>query len=145
METMMPRDVALNRLEDQIGWYDRKSIASQAQYKRLTFVATVAAALVPLFAGASVDRWVTGGVGVLVLACNLLLKLNGYELNWLNYRSTCEALKHEKFLFLAMAGPYKDPDTSVTELAERVESQVSVEHAKWLVNQQPRKPERGKP
>jgi len=71
---------------------------------------------------------------VVVLVCNLLLRVNAYEQNWINYRSTCEALKHEKFLFLAKAGPYKDATTAVTQLAERVESLVSVEHAKWLRN-----------
>jgi hypothetical protein len=134
METMTPRDVALARLEDQIGWYDGKSGSAQRWYKAFTFVATVSAALVPLLAGAAQNKWLTGIVGVVVLVCNLLLRVNAYEQNWINYRSTCEALKHEKFLFLAKAGPYKDATTAVTQLAERVESLVSVEHAKWLRN-----------
>ena len=41
MDTMTPRDVVLARLEDQLGWYDAKSTASQRMYKLLTFTATV--------------------------------------------------------------------------------------------------------
>ncbi|MGI8569091.1 MAG: DUF4231 domain-containing protein [Methylocella sp.] len=35
-----------------------------------------------------------------------LQQLNQYQANWIAYRSTSEALKHEKFLFLAKAGPF---------------------------------------
>jgi hypothetical protein len=33
--------------------------------------------------------------------------LNQDQQNRVIYRSTCEALKHEKYLFLSDAGPYK--------------------------------------
>ena len=46
------------------------------------------------------------------------------------YRSTAEALKHEKYLFLSSAGPYAAADR-LRLLAERVEDLVSQEHAKW--------------
>jgi hypothetical protein len=46
------------------------------------------------------------------------------------YRSTAEALKHEKYLFLSQAGPYTGPER-LRVLAERVEGLVSQEHAKW--------------
>ena len=50
------------------------------------------------------------------------------------YRATAERLKHEKFLFLAVAGPYKgqtEPERLIA-LAERVEEHVSTEHANWF-------------
>jgi len=44
------------------------------------------------------------------------------------------ALKHEKFLFLSGAGPYRGlaGDDRMKELAERVEEHVSTEHANWF-------------
>ena len=50
--------------------------------------------------------------------------------NWISYRSTCEQLKHEKYLCLAEAGPYRDEDRDRL-LAERVEEQISREHTQW--------------
>jgi hypothetical protein len=35
-----------------------------------------------------------------------LHQMNQYHSNWITYRSTAEALKREKHLFLATAGPY---------------------------------------
>jgi len=48
------------------------------------------------------------------------------------YRSTCEYLKHGKYLFLASAGPYRNAENPATLLAERIETLVSQEHAKWI-------------
>jgi Protein of unknown function (DUF4231) len=56
------------------------------------------------------------------------------------YRSTHEALTHEKFLFLAQAGPYSGPQRRQV-LAERVEGLVSQEHAKWTEGRHQATPE----
>jgi hypothetical protein len=65
-----------------------------------------------------------------------LQQLNQYQANWITYRSTCEALEHEKFLFLAKAGPYGAAADARVLLAERIESLVSQEHAKWAAGQE---------
>ena len=65
-----------------------------------------------------------------------LLQLNQYHQNWISYRSTCETLKHEKYLYLANAGPYAAATSAHTLLAERIESLVSQEHAKWAAGQE---------
>ena len=59
-----------------------------------------------------------------------VLQLNQWQTNWVMYRSTAEALKHEKYLHLAGAGPYSGANRDAV-LAERVEGLVSQEHAKW--------------
>jgi hypothetical protein len=58
--------------------------------------------------------------------------LNQFQASWIAYRSTCEALKHEKFLYLAQAGPYESNEKAIALLAERIEGLVSQEHAKWV-------------
>ena len=131
-------DPIIERLEDQIAWYDRKSSANQRTYKRIKVVEILAAAAIP-FLGIfqfPVIRIVTGASGVLITVLEGLLHLNQYQQNWIAYRSTCESLKHEKFTYLGKASPYTNVPDPHALLAERIESLVSQEHAKWASVQQ---------
>jgi len=132
-------DPILERLEDQLSWYDRKSSSSQRTFRRIKVTEIVAAAIIPFLAGFHIQQttWMTAGLGVLVTVLEGVLHLNQYQENWINYRSTCEALKHEKYLYLGKAGPYATAQDSHSLLAERIESTVSQEHAKWASVQQP--------
>lgn len=121
----------LARLEDQIGWYDRKSRHNQRWFKVLKICQLVLAAAVPVAAGESAPAWLVGGAGALIVVLEGVQQLQQYQQNWTSYRSTSEQLKHEKFLFLARAGPYATDDRE-RQLAERVESLVSQEHAAWV-------------
>jgi hypothetical protein len=132
-------DPTLERLEEQIGWYNRKSNRCQAWYKSLKLLVVGSAALIPFLAGVQAPAWATGGFGVLIVVLEGIQQLNQYQHNWITYRSTCEYLKHEKFLFLAKAGPYSKAENPTQLLAERVESLVSQEHAKWISSQKPAK------
>ena len=62
---MPDADPTLERLEDQIGWYDRKSNSNQRTFKRMKVTEILAAALVPLFAGFKLP-WLAGGSGALI-------------------------------------------------------------------------------
>jgi hypothetical protein len=69
--------------------------------------------------------------------------LNQYQHNWITYRSTCEELRHEKYLWLSRAGPYVDAGDSTALLAERIEALISREHSRWVAERaKERKPER---
>jgi hypothetical protein len=98
-------------------------------------VVILAAALIPFLVGL-VPRWLIGDLGVLIAVIEGLQQMNQYHPNWITYRSTCEALKHEKFLYLAKAGPYAAATDAHGLLAERIESLVSQEHAKWVSGQE---------
>src|SRR4051812_12417197 len=99
-----------DRLEDQLAWYDRKSIAAQRAYKRLKVLQLLVAASIPVGAAASASAWLTAALGGAVLVFEGLQQLGQYQQNWTAYRSTCEALKHEKYLYLGRAGPYADTE-----------------------------------
>jgi hypothetical protein len=131
-------DPILDRLEDQIAWYNGKSVVAQRYFKRFKIAEIVAAAAIPLLSGADFPyvKWVIAGLGVVITILEGLLHLNQYQQIWTMYRSTCEALKHEKFLYLALAGPYAGPANPRAVLAERVEALVSQEHAQWASVQQ---------
>src|SRR5882672_2119343 len=126
-------DPTMERLEDQIGWYDRKSLFNQRMFKRIKVIEILAAALIPFLAAFNLARvgWVTGGLGMLITVLEGMLHLNQYQQNWIAYRSTCESLKHEKYVYLGKASPYANVADPRALLAERIESLVSQEHAKW--------------
>ncbi len=136
--TLPPSDPIMVRLEDQIDWYDRKSSLNQRIFRRIKITEILAAALIPFV---SVFRmpfvsYTTAGLGVLITVLEGMLHLNQYQQNWINYRSTCEELKHEKYVYLGHAGPYASANDPHALLAERVESLVSQEHAQWASVQQ---------
>ena len=130
--------VTLQRLDDQIGWYAEKSQRAQRWFKALKIVQLVTAGAIPLvsvFAIGSPDK-VTAVLGLLILIVEGLQQLNQYHANWISYRATCEALRHEKFLFEASAGPYARIERPLELLAERTEGLILQEHAKWVSAQQ---------
>jgi Protein of unknown function (DUF4231) len=133
----MEKDATIERLEDQIAWYDKRSSKDQRKYKLLRGTVIVAAALIPFVSGfPAVPRWVAGALGMVIAVAEGIQQLNQYHANWTSYRATAEALKHEKYLFLAGAGPYAAAGDRRALLAESIESLVSQEHAKWTSGKQ---------
>jgi hypothetical protein len=136
MSELIEKHPAWIRLEDQLGWYDSKSVYCQRWYKGLKIIQIALAVCIPLasFLEPTFLKVATSVAGVLIAILEGVQHLNQYSMLWVSYRSTAERLKHEKYLFLSAAGPYKalsDPDRLVT-LAERVEEHVSTEHANWF-------------
>ena len=125
------------RLADQLAWYSAKSRAARRAFKRIKVAEIVAAALIPFLSGQISKQWtsvnyVVGGLGILITILEGILHLNQYQENWTDYRNTAESLKHEKFLFLAKAGPYANAADPRLMLAERVESLISQENTQWV-------------
>lgn len=122
------------RLDDQITWYDRKSAASQAAYKRLRLIEIVAAATIPLLAGYSQRSWLVGVIigvmGLIVAVLAGVMGLYRFQENWNEYRAMAESLKQEKYLYLARAEPY-DGAQPFELLVQRVESLLKSETTDW--------------
>jgi hypothetical protein len=129
---MQTENPTIARLESQINWYDEKSLDNQKTYKVCKIIEMIAAAIIPFAAGYSAPAFFTGGLGVIIVVLEGVQQLFQYHNNWIAYRSTCESLKHEKYLYLGNAGPYLKVEDKIALLAERVESLVSKEHAKWI-------------
>jgi len=124
------------RLEDQITWYDSKSVHCQKWYKWLKILQITLAVAIPVMSHLDpiAAKWATSVAGALIAILEGVQHMNQYSTLWVTYRSTAERLKHEKYLFLSEAGPYKglaEPERLVV-LAERVEEHVSTEHANWF-------------
>lgn len=125
-------DPTMERLDSQIEWYDHRSASNKALYESLKAVELIAAAGVPVSALVFDARWPAATLGAIVVVLEGILQLKQFHANWIGYRSTCESLRHEKYLYLGRAGPYGGSNDPHTLLAERVEEIVSREHAKWV-------------
>ena len=124
------------RLEDQMQWYDNKSLHSQRWYKWLKLAQVALAVLIPVMSilPADLAKWATAISGTAIALLEAVQQINQYSTLWVTYRATAERLKHEKYLFLSAAGPYRglpEPERLI-QLAERVEEHVSTEHANWF-------------
>ncbi|MGH8866759.1 MAG: DUF4231 domain-containing protein [Actinomycetes bacterium] len=122
------------RLEEQLGWYDRKSADNQRRYKWLKLLELAVAASLPVVAGVGSPVGLTGGLAAVIVVLEGVQHLYQFQEHWITYRSTAEALKHERYLYLAEAGPYVAEDRH-RQLAERLEGLISQEHAKWTASQ----------
>lgn len=132
--TLDTSDPIYQRLIDEQTWYSQKSRAARTAFKRIKVTEIVAAAMIPFLTGQPLPgvTYIIGGLGVLITILEGVLHLNQYQENWTNYRNTAEALKHEKFLFLAHAGPYASATDPRATLAERVEALISQENSQWV-------------
>jgi hypothetical protein len=55
------------RLENQLGWYDRKSRYNQRRYQWLKLLELAVAAALPVVAGVGSPVWVTGGLAAVIV------------------------------------------------------------------------------
>ena len=127
---------AWNRLENQRKWYAEKSATNQKWYKTLKLIQIVLAAAIPIFALLPVPhtKFIVAIFGALIAILEGVQQLYQFHSLWTEYRSTTEHLKHERYLFLSLSGPYREltQDEALILLAERVEEHISKEHAKWI-------------
>ena len=135
-------DPTWDRLEDQIGWYSRKSRENQRLYKWLKLLEIAVAASLPVVAAVHSPVWVTGGLGAVIVVLEGAQHLYQFQEHWITYRSTAEALKHERYLYLAHAAHYGGDDPH-SQLAERLEGLISQEHAKWTASHRPSEHQQG--
>ena len=126
-------DYLAHRVDDQLEWYSAKSTANKNLYLRLQCFSLVAGSLIPLIS-LSFDnfqaRVVVAVMGALTAIVSGLLSLFQYRDLWIDYRSTAEALKREKYLFLAHASPYDDT-SAFPKFVDNVESLIISENTQW--------------
>src|SRR5215210_1581808 len=126
---------AWERLEEQLAWYDGNSDHHKLWFQSLKVAQIVIAAAIPAIAAAGASAALAGVLGAAIVVLEGLQQLFQFQQNWVNYRATAEALKHERSLYLARAGPYAAGGRPDALLAERVEGLVSQETAAWSSSQ----------
>ncbi|MCD6099158.1 MAG: DUF4231 domain-containing protein [Candidatus Marinimicrobia bacterium] len=126
------------RLEDQIKWYDEKSIKNKKYYNLFRTLEIIMAGAIPFVVGfiscnIQLIKFVVGLLGVGVAVISGMQSLFKFHENWIEYRTTCESLKHEKYLYLSRCEPYDD-ESRFCRLVDRVENLISKEHSQWTKN-----------
>ncbi len=136
-ETAQGEAATIERLNTQITWYDRRSTRNRALYKCVKTVIIAAAAAIPVLTTAGLPHgpMIAAALGVSIAVLEGVQQLNQYQANWASFRTTAEALKHEKYFYLAKAGPYLAADNAHALLAERIEALVAQELSKWFMSQ----------
>ena len=131
---MNTEEYIINRLDNQIAWYDKKSMYCQKKYKRIKVIQIISTAIIPFLASFVLELKfllsIISALGVLVTVLEGVLSLNKYHENWIEYRSICETLQREKYMFSGKAGVYSDEGAFVT-LVERIETIISKENINW--------------
>lgn len=127
------------RVDNQINWYDKKSI----RYKKCHNFITICSILfstsgsmitilgyifTELKTAFSVFGAITGFTVAFMLALD---KLKNFHEHFLTYRSTCEKLKQEKYLFLTKSSDYHDNEAAFNLFVERCESIMATENQNW--------------
>ena len=130
----MVTNLTLERMEGQIKWYSEKSAWNQDWFKKLKVTEVIAAALIPFAAGLHAPAVLTGLLGVVVVVLESMQSIYQFQSNWITYRTTAEAMKHEKYLWYAKAGHYLNAENPEALLAERIEALISTENAKWIMD-----------
>ncbi|MBN2131802.1 MAG: DUF4231 domain-containing protein [Sedimentisphaerales bacterium] len=143
METADFQRYLSERYEDQINWYDKKSIWNQKLYRYFQWSVIVLAAVTPVLVAIAPDtnRWPAVIVATLVAIGTGGLKTFKYQENWINYRTTCETLKKEIHFYRAGLGDYRESEDREALFIERVESLISRENTMWITAQRPKEKE----
>ena len=138
---LTPEDYIQQRVDDQIAWHSKKSGTNRKIYQTLTFIAIIAAACIPLLSAIAVlsenagtmTPLVAGSLGVLITILSGANSLFRFHENWVEYRLIVEALKRERYLFLAGVEPYKATE-AFPEFVERVEALIAKTVVNWGQN-----------
>lgn len=136
---MSPDEYLKTRVQEQIDWYDKRSQNGQRLFKRLRGAEIVAAALIPFLSGLVISNEkfrllgtvIIGILGMTVTIIAGFLSLGRYQENWAEYRTTCEGLVKEKYLFETKSEPYGGGEEAFNLLVQRVEALVSKENTNW--------------
>lgn len=132
---MSPEEYLNDRLDDQIKWYDEKSAWNQTWFKRLRTLEILFAVAIPFLIShitgdGGLLRLIAGAMGVAVALVAGLVTLYRFQENWVEYRTTAEILKHEKYLYLTQSAPYEGHD-AFHLLVATIESVISKENTGW--------------
>ena len=133
---MTPEEYLKDRVENQIDWYDRKSLNNKKWFYLFQIIVLAMSAAVPVVSILSIvfeNMWIRiciAILGAIVAISAGIISICQFRKNWIEYRSTAESLKHEKFMFKTKTGLYSKSD-AFPVFVERIEALVSRENTDW--------------
>jgi hypothetical protein len=139
------------RLDDQSSWYGKKSAYDKLRFRICQLIIIIASAVIPIInlgipIIAGTDNTtapyyalgITAILGGVITIVTALSQMDAYFETWVLYRTTGEALKRERFLYINNAGDYSafSGEAKNKLLVERIEAILSSENSKFLSLQQ---------
>lgn len=127
-------DYLVQRLDNQIEWYGKKASSNQKWLKVCKWIELVLAATIPVALIISTEncgKIIAASAAAIIATANGIQGIYKFHENWMDYRTTEEILKHEKYLYLARSGTYKNSSEPFQDLVERIESIISHENTNW--------------
>jgi hypothetical protein len=129
-----PDQHVLDRIDERIGRCNRK--ANQARFFTLSLKAIqiTLAGTIPILALVNPHAsqpGVNGILGTLIVVIEGFQHSFKFEQFWIRYRQGAYELEGERSLYLAKAGPYRDPQNAHVLFAERVDSAIQKHVGNW--------------
>jgi len=141
MDDQKFKEYLVDRYQNQIDWYDKKSMWNQRWYKRLQWSLIILSALTPILitveALAKEIPWLIVFplvFSTFVAICTAALKSFKFQEHWIDYRTICETLRKEIHYYDALIGDYKIADDPRSIFINRVEGIISRENTMWIGN-----------
>lgn len=142
MENDKARQYIENRVIEQINWYNSKSIHNQSIYKRLSIISIIMSGSIPVFTLVSDFNWIIKLIiaiissGVTIIST--INSLFNYKEIWGEYRTNCEILKSNLYLYFARQGEFEgfEDEQAFNRLVGICEKQIMEEFIGWknLIN-----------
>ena len=125
-----------DRVDDQIKYYDCSSIKNKGWFVRLSITGAIMGVSIPFLTPYISNDTIKlkiclGLMGVGISLITALLAILKFQEHWMEYRTTCESLKHEKYLYLTKSGNYSG-NNSFDLFVQRIESLISKENTAWV-------------
>ena len=127
-----------DRLEEQQKWYEGKASENKTKHHILQIIIISSGALIPIINSIPYSdievRIISSILGGIVIIITGMIQLKKYQENWIQYRTTEEIIKKEKFLYLNNAGDYSnlDDDEKHRLLVERTELVISNQNVNYF-------------
>ena len=120
-------------VSEQFNWYNDHASYHRIGFLVLKTIQILASAAIPILAMVrpTAATWVNGVIGAIVLVIEGLQQLFQLQQNWTRYRSTCEGIRREQYLYLAGAGPYAGATAPAVLIVERMDGLISAENKSW--------------
>ena len=122
------------RYADQVEWYSNKSSKNKRYYQWFQWIAIIISASLPVLVLVMPTRLklITVSLSVILAVTTTALKTFKFQEIWLNYRTTAETLKKEKFYYDARAIEYATAENAEQLFVEKVEALISRENTLWV-------------
>ena len=140
MTSQSVEQYSTDRYQDQLDWYSSKATINKKWYHgyQIAIVALSGIVTVTVALGMH-DRDRIGWPIVSLVASAMVSALTGLQKalrfhdNWVEYRTTAEQLKKERYYYEFRCGDYSTAESAAKLFVERVEALISRQNTLWTV------------